>query len=151
MSGAREQFQITRATPELISLLIARVISFLEGQKVESRVARHTGLILDELLTNLAMHGDGADRAATVSITIESDRVSGEIVDSGDPFDPRLARDPSLDLDADARPIGGLGLYLVRKLSCTLEYARLSGENRTTFAINRGNSSGEGSQADGNS
>jgi anti-sigma regulatory factor (Ser/Thr protein kinase) len=138
MSGPQAQFQITRAAPEFISDLIERVMSFLEKQNVEPRVRHHTALVLDEFLTNLATHGGCPDLPATISIFVGSDRVSGEIVDSGREFDPRLAPDPSLDLDADARPIGGLGLYLVRKLSCTLEYVRLNGENQTSFAINRG-------------
>lgn len=151
MSGPQAQFDVPRAIPECISNVMERVLSFLAEQKVEPRTVHHTALILDELLTNLAMHGDCADRAASISIEVGPATVTGEIVDSGRPFDPRLVPDPSLDPDVDARPIGGLGLYLVRKLSCSLEYARLNGENRTRFAINRDNPLREGSQADGNS
>jgi anti-sigma regulatory factor (Ser/Thr protein kinase) len=69
---------------------------------------------------------------------VEPDKVIGEIVDGGPPFDPGLAPDPAFDLALDDRPIGGLGLYLVRKLSSTLEYTRRNDENHTSFAISRG-------------
>jgi serine/threonine-protein kinase RsbW len=75
---------------------------------------------------------------------VTPDKVTGEIVDKGPPFDPRLAPDPSVDVAADDRPIGGLGLYLVRKLSCSLEYARRNDENCMTFAIGRSNATGQG-------
>jgi len=127
----------TLATPEAISDLIDQVMAFLSEQGVETRVTHHTGLVLDEMLTNLATHGKCPDRPAKIVVVVGPQKVTGEIVDSGLPFDPRLAPEPSLDLTADQRPIGGLGLYLVRKLSCTLEYARRNDQNCTTFAINR--------------
>lgn len=135
------------ATEEGISELTDRVLAFLEEQGVEARPTHHTALVLNEVLTNLGTHGDCRDRPARVAIAVEPDKVTGEIVDRGPPFDPRLAPAPSLDLAADDRPIGGLGLHLVRKLSCALEYARRNDENCTFFAINRGNALNNGASA----
>lgn len=126
------------ATEAGISELTDRALAFLEEQGVEARPAHHTALVLNEVLTNLGTHGDCRDRTARITITVEPDQVTGEIVDRGPPFDPRLAPAPALDLAADDRPIGGLGLYLVRKLSCALEYERRDGENCTFFAVKRG-------------
>jgi serine/threonine-protein kinase RsbW len=140
MTVVTTRFETTAlATPEGISDLTDRVLAFLEEQGVEARPTHHTALVLNEVLTNLGTHGDCRDRPARVAIAVEPDRVTGEIVDRGPAFDPRLAPAPSLDLGADDRPIGGLGLYLVRKLSCALEYARRDGENCTIFAVKRGN------------
>ena len=120
-----------------IAALTDQVIEFLEQHAVDARAVHHTGLVLSEVLTNLATHGGCSDRAAKIAVTIGPDRVTGEIVDSGPPFDPRLAPEPSLDVSLDERPIGGLGLFLVRKLTCTLEYARRNDENCMIFAIRR--------------
>jgi serine/threonine-protein kinase RsbW len=141
----------TLATPEAISDLTEQVMAFLGGQGVEVRATHHAALVLDEILTNLGTHGGSPDRPARISIAVEPDKVVGAIVDTGAPFDPRFAPEPSLDLGADDRSIGGLGLYLVRKLSCTLEYARRDGENCTTFAISRGSAPSGGSENNGNS
>lgn len=127
----------TLATPEAISDLIDHAMAFLSEQGVETRVTHHTGLVLDEMLTNLAMHGKCPDRPAKIALVVGPEKVTGEIVDSGPPFDPRHAPEPSLDLTVDKRPIGGLGLYLVRKLSCALEYERRNDQNCTMFAISR--------------
>jgi anti-sigma regulatory factor (Ser/Thr protein kinase) len=145
MTSLEARFETsTLATPEAISGLTEQVMAFLNAQGVEVRATHHAALVLDEILTNLGTHGDSADRPARVSIVVEPDKVVGAIIDSGVPFDPRLAPDPSLDLRADDRSIGGLGLYLVRKLSCTLEYARRDDQNCTTFAISRGSASTDG-------
>lgn len=139
MTGLEPRFErSTLATPEAISGLTDEVMAFLDEQGVELRAAHHTALVLNEVLTNLATHGDCPDRPARVAVIVQSDRVTGEIVDKGPPFDPRLAPEPTLDVAAADRPIGGLGLFLVRKLSCSLEYARRNDENCMTFAISRG-------------
>ena len=139
MTALTTRFETTAlATEQGISDLTDRVLAFLEEQGVEARPTHHTALVLNEVLTNLGTHGGCQDRPARVVIAVEPDKVTGEIVDRGPPFDPRLAPAPALDLAADDRPIGGLGLYLVRKLSCALEYARRNDENCTIFAVKRG-------------
>ena len=124
-------------TPDVIAAVTDQVMAFLEQQGVDARAAHHTGLVLSEILTNLATHGACRDRPAKIAVTIGPDKVTGEIVDSGPPFDPRLAPEPSLDVSLDERPIGGLGLFLVRKLTSSLEYARRNDENCMIFAIRR--------------
>ena len=132
------RFEISMlATPEAISALTENVMAFLSEQGVGTRTTHHVALVLDEVLTNLGTHGNCRDQPAKIAIVVEPDKVTGKVIDTGPPFDPRDAPDPSLDLSADDRPIGGLGLYLVRKLSCALEYTRQNDENCTTFAIRR--------------
>jgi anti-sigma regulatory factor (Ser/Thr protein kinase) len=63
--------------------------------------------------------------------------VTGEIIDSGSPFDPREAPEPDLDSNTTERRVGGLGLFLVRRFASALEYAQRNGENYTTFAVPR--------------
>jgi anti-sigma regulatory factor (Ser/Thr protein kinase) len=139
MTGPGARFERnTLATAEAISDLTDQVMGFLGEQGVEIRAAHHTALVLNEVLTNLATHGHCPDRPARIAVTVEPGQVTGEIVDKGPPFDPRLTPDPALDEAAADRPIGGLGLYLVRKLSSSLEYARRNDENCMTFAIRRG-------------
>lgn len=139
MTGVEARFEkSTLPRPEAISALTDEVMAFLDEQGVEVRAAHHTALVLSEVLTNLATHGDCPDCPARIALTVEPGRVIGEIVDQGPPFDPRLVPDPVLDAAVTERPIGGLGLYLVRKLSCSLEYARRNNENCMTFAISRG-------------
>jgi anti-sigma regulatory factor (Ser/Thr protein kinase) len=125
------------ATPEGISELTDKVMAFLEEQGVETRPTHHVALVLDEVLTNLGSHGNCRDQPAKIAVIVEPDKVIGEVIDTGPPFDPRNTPDPSLDLAAADRPVGGLGLYLVRKLSSALEYTRRNDENCTKFAISR--------------
>jgi serine/threonine-protein kinase RsbW len=147
MSQPADRFAAsTLALPEAISELTDKVMAFLDGRGVEQRATHHTALVLSEILTNLWAHGDCRDRPARIAVSVEPDKVRGEIIDAGPPFDPTLAPEPSLEAAASDRPIGGLGLHLVRKLSCALEYARRNEENCTRFAISR---SASGPASDG--
>ena len=143
MRGAIRFEASTLPTPEAIAALIDRVIAFLDQHGVDARAAHHTALVLSEVLTNLATHGDCCDRPAKIAISAEPDKVTGEIIDSGPPFDPRLTPEPSFDVGIAERPIGGLGLFLVRKLCSSLEYARRNGENCMIFAISREGNRGD--------
>ena len=144
MTGGQARFEASiLATPQAIADLTEKVIAFLDARGVEHRPTHHTALILEEILTNLGMHGDCLEDPARIVVTVEPGQVTGEIVDVGPPFDPRLAPDPPLDAAPHDRPIGGLGLYLVRKLSCSLEYTRHSNENCLVFAVSRGGVSAE--------
>lgn len=125
------------AKPEAMSDLTDRVMTFLSEQGVDTRATHHVALVFEEILGNLATHGNCPDMPANVAVTISPDKVIGEVTDAGPPFDPRLAPDPHLGEPISDRPIGGLGLYLVRQLSSGLEYARRDGENYLRFAVSR--------------
>lgn len=130
-------------TPEAISDLTKEITTFLEKQSAGSAAAFNTALIVEELLVNLSMHGKGHDRPAQITLIVEPDIVKGEIVDEGAPFDPRKVPNPPPTGPIGQRPIGGLGLHLVRQLTCALDYKRADGMNRTAFSVPRGRPPGD--------
>jgi anti-sigma regulatory factor (Ser/Thr protein kinase) len=121
--------------PAAISALAERASAFMKDRGVDERAVHHVALVLDELLTNVAIHS-GASGLASVRLTIVPERVSAEVLDDGAIFDPRLGRNAGISADLDG-PVGGLGLALVHKLADTLEYGRVGDRNRTTFTICR--------------
>ena len=56
-------------------------------------------------------------------------KVIFEIRDSGIPFDPRLIHDPDTESDMDSRKIGGLGIYLMKKMVDEINYKREGDKN----------------------
>lgn len=120
-----------------ISDFTEQASDFLAENGVDSRAVHHVALVLDEMLINLAMHGGLADRTVSVRLSIEPAAVQGEIVDGGKPFDPRATADPDVTAKMADRPVGGLGLFLVRKLTSSLDYVRRDGRNFTIFAVPR--------------
>jgi serine/threonine-protein kinase RsbW len=120
-----------------ISGFAEQTSDFLEREGVDARTVYHVCLVLDELLTNLISHGDGLNQTAVVRIRIKPKCVQGQIIDNAPPFDPRSGPDPDIAASINERPIGGLGLYLTRKLTSTIDYVRHDGRNHTTFLVLR--------------
>jgi serine/threonine-protein kinase RsbW len=122
---------------EAIGRLTDEVSVFLRGTGVDARAVHHVALVIDEILTNVATHGGSPDVPATVALDVQPDRISGEIGDTGKPFDPRTAPAPDIGAPLEERKIGGLGLHLVRQLTSALEYRSDGKRNWTTFCIPR--------------
>jgi sigma-B regulation protein RsbU (phosphoserine phosphatase) len=55
------------------------------------------------------------------------------IIDQGKAFDPTLKGEADTTLNAEERPIGGLGIYLVRQLMDSINYERVDGHNVLTL------------------
>lgn len=122
---------------DAISALTERVAAFLADSGVDARAAHHVALVLDELLTNVAVHSGAIEAAVSVRLTISPERVNAEVVDGGTMFDPRVERNPDVSASLEERPVGGLGLLLVQQVTENLAYERAEERNRTTFSICR--------------
>jgi anti-sigma regulatory factor (Ser/Thr protein kinase) len=104
------------------------------------RVAQKFDLMLDELLTNVVRHGVSGVPEPVVEVTLCA-HGSGEparltICDNGPPFDPLTqAAAPDLEALLEDRPIGGLGVHLVRTMADDLRYRRIDGRNELTVWV----------------
>ena len=92
-------------------------------------------LAIEELVTNCIKYG--YDDSAEHIIEIELKLLAGELVlavtDDGHPFNPIESPEPDTNLPAEDRPIGGLGIHLLRKMSDHMDYVRTDGRNRLTL------------------
>ena len=116
---------------------LARLIEeFGAHNKVPEAAIVQVNLALDELLTNTISYGfdDAASHhRLTASLRFGAGVLTAELVDDGKPFDPFKCADPNLSEPIGSRTIGGLGVFLVRKLMDEVDYRRVNGENRVTL------------------
>jgi anti-sigma regulatory factor (Ser/Thr protein kinase) len=122
---------------DAISALTEQAAKFLADSGVDTRAVHHVALVLDELLTNVATYGGTIEPPVSIRLTISPDRVTAEVVDGGMMFDPRDDRNLEVPASVEERPIGGLGLLLVRRVTESLAYERVGDRNRTIFSICR--------------
>lgn len=89
-------------------------------------------LVLEEIMMNVISYGSDGAAIPHVRLHLAQDgaALSMEIADDGIAFDPLQAPAPDLDADIDDRPIGGLGVFLVRELMDSVTYRREAGWNR---------------------
>jgi serine/threonine-protein kinase RsbW len=95
------------------------------------REIHQVNVVLEELVTNVIVHGLGVGGPGWVRLRIarQGDYLALELRDNAPPFDPFQASLPQLDADIEARTIGGLGVHLVRTLVDECGYARSGGQN----------------------
>ena len=88
-------------------------------------------LALDEILTNVISYAydDAGEHEILVHVSLDGFDLRIQVEDDGRPFDPLTVPPPDTDLPLEERPIGGLGVHLVRRVSDGLEYRRESDRN----------------------
>lgn len=104
----------------------------LEARDASFKFVYRSRLILEELLTNTIKYGYDDDEIHVIDVTLRlSTPATMRIEDDGHPFDP-TKQAPEVDLEAsiEERPIGGLGLFMVRQETASMHYQRLDNRNR---------------------
>jgi anti-sigma regulatory factor (Ser/Thr protein kinase) len=115
---------------------IAMIIEhFCADRNLGDGIAHPINLALDELLTNTISYGydDGARHTIRIVLVASEDRVTMTIRDDARPFNPIEVADPDLDAGLDDRPIGGLGIHIVRTMMDEMTYRHVDGQNELTL------------------
>jgi serine/threonine-protein kinase RsbW len=85
-------------------------------------------LAADEAASNIIEHAYEGVSNAKLDITcdMQGDTLVITMHDTGKPFDPSKVKQPNLKADLSDRQIGGLGVYLMRKLMDEVSYTTKS-------------------------
>ncbi len=97
-------------------------------------------LALEEAVTNVIMYAypdNGVSATFFVDFNIDEKSIATwRIVDTGKPFDPTAKEDADLTLGVEERPIGGLGIFMVKQIMDEVLYNREEGQNILIMKIN---------------
>jgi len=117
--------------------LFAFVEQSLAGLNTPAAERGKLMMALDEALTNVVLYAYPAEQRGTVGIRLDrkDNTITAEVVDHGKPFDPTAHPAPDITLPIEQRPIGGLGIHLMRNLVTSLRYYRQKGENHLVLTI----------------
>ncbi|MEN9678715.1 MAG: anti-sigma regulatory factor [Verrucomicrobiota bacterium] len=92
-------------------------------------------LAIEELLTNCIKYGydDAAEHTIAIELQLFEKELKITVIDDGHLFNPLEVAPPDISLPLDERPVGGLGLLLLRKMSDRMEYCRSQDKNWVTL------------------
>ena len=132
------------AAPRTITLAsaiseLSRLMTAVDGLCGEAGAASPDvtalNLALEELVTNVITHGYGGDPGHSLTVTLEAagDRIRAVVADDAPAYNPLARPEVDTGLPLDRRPVGGLGVHLVRKLMDVCIYEHRDGRN--FFAI----------------
>ncbi len=124
------------ATPENVDRAIEFVDEILEEYGCKRSVQMEIEVAVDELFSNIAHYAyDTKTGNATVQVDVTEDPLTVEItfVDSGKPYDPLAKADPDTTQSIEERPIGGMGILIVKKSMDAVDYEYKDGKNILTI------------------
>ena len=120
------------AAVENIEVVTDFVNEELEKLDCPLKARRQIDVAIDELFGNIARYAYSPDVGkATVRFSVEENplEVTITFIDNGIPFNPLEKSNPDTHLSAEERPIGGLGIFLVKKSMDLVEYEYKNGQN----------------------
>ena len=121
-----------------VTKLSAFVKEFFQRLQLDKKIASGMRLALEEAVVNVIDYAypDGEDGTVSVQADTNGEVVRFTLVDTGVPFDPTAMLEPDTTLDAQNRPIGGLGILLSRRLMDSISYTRRNGQNVLSLTKN---------------
>ena len=118
-------FQCTQNGIASASAFLDEVLSSVDPAKLSP-----LHIVLDEACSNIVNHSD----ASSFEIEI-APRDGGAVLtfaDDGKPYNPLAHEDPDTSAPAEKRPIGGLGIMIIKKLASAVSYRRANNHNFLT-------------------
>ena len=134
------------ATPRLtlvndlrqVSLLTGFVDRVREEYNLAPALAARINLALEEAVCNVIHYAypEGTAGKMDLEAVREGNRLRFTLTDRGKAFDPTAAPEADLSSSVEDRPVGGLGIHLVRSIMDSIRYERRDGKNVLTLIIN---------------
>ena len=107
------------------------VQSVTEELQLDKALSKRIKLAVEEVVVNIMDYAYVADTKGQVKVEAMANdkRLRFILTDSGRAFDPTSVSRADTTLTVEDRPIGGLGILLVRNLMDTINYERIDGQN----------------------
>ena len=124
---------------EELARIAAAVENLAEQENWPPDFLFKVNLVLEEFGINIMNYGyDDGLHDFQIKLTSETDTVTIEFIDDGKPFNP-LEDNPEADTETnvDDRPIGGLGLFLIKEMTEDFSYRREESRNHSTMVMRK--------------
>jgi serine/threonine-protein kinase RsbW len=123
-------------THDAIAPAAAEAEAWLEAHDPSPKAMYLVPLAIEEIVTNCINYGydDAGEHTIEITLTVADHTLTLTVVDDGHEFDPLARPAPNLTLAVEERPIGGLGIHLLRNLTDAMSYERRDGLNRLTLS-----------------
>lgn len=116
-----------------LSDFVANIASELD---IEDKERLKLNLALEEAIVNVILYAyTPSDKGKDICMKVNADEKSiiFRLEDEGIAFDPTSSAMPDIALSAKDRPIGGLGIHLIREIMSQVKYERRGNKNVLTM------------------
>ncbi len=117
---------------ENVRTLTDFVESSLEPLHPSPKALMQIGVAIDELFSNVVRYSGSSNMKLILNVNADVLTAKLTFIDDGVEYDPLKKTDPDVSLSAEDREIGGLGIFLVKKIMDGVEYKRDGQKNILT-------------------
>lgn len=106
-----------------------------DEENIAPAISESVNLALEEAVVNVINYAypKGVEGTIVLESNVTPEEWKFRLVDSGESFDPTKADDVDVTLDIEDRPVGGLGIFLVKQIMDNISYERNGNENILTM------------------
>jgi anti-sigma regulatory factor (Ser/Thr protein kinase) len=123
--NTRASFVVKNNLAEL-ERLMGGVSAWCQRNSISSETAYEVNLVVDEVVSNIIRHGyqDDKEHSIQFDVALEDGELVMRVADDGIHFNPLIIPAPDTSRPMEERHPGGLGIYLVKKLTHDIQYRR---------------------------
>ena len=116
---------------EQVSGLPAFVEDAVKASKLAPEMADSLNLALEEAVVNVINYAypEGTTGDVIIDAAVTESAITFTIIDGGKPFDPTASAEVDINAGVEDRPVGGLGIHLVRQIMDEVRYERRGEKN----------------------
>lgn len=132
-----ENERSTATIPDIAS--ISTISDFFDRCIEDFAIPMRTGyslkVVADEIYSNIVHYSDA--KAAEILFRNDAEKIILVFEDDGNPYNPLEAEEPDITAGIEDRKIGGLGLFMVRKMAESVVYEYTAGKNQMTVILSK--------------
>ena len=127
------------ANLDILPAIVGFVSEHATAMGVHPKRVMHLELAVEEAAVNICSYAyEIPPGEVTIRISRETEVVRIELVDAGVPFDPLAADAPDIRSELENREVGGLGIFLIRRMLDEVHYSRSGDRNILSLAVRYG-------------
>jgi anti-sigma regulatory factor (Ser/Thr protein kinase) len=127
------------ATEGSLETVMEFIAQELRANGFTAKAVTQTLIAAEEIFVNIVRYAYAEGGKAEIMFSMENESAVIAFADSGKPYNPLEKAPPDIALSADERPVGGLGIFLTRRLTDGMEYERAGGRNILRIKKNQDN------------
>ena len=120
---------IIDAKIENLDMVLEFICAELEECECSMKMQTQIAIAVEEVFVNIAHYAYNPEVGGVVIRVSVEDEVTIEFEDKGSPYNPLEKTDPDITAGAEEREIGGLGIFMVKKIMDAVEYRHEDNRN----------------------
>lgn len=112
------------------------VLSFIHGvvnKKIDNKIIMKLDVVIEEIFVNICHYAYEEPGFADIEVSLNKNKLSITFMDEGIPFDPLKKEEPDVSLSSEDRKVGGLGIFMVKKMMDKVSYKYENNKNILTI------------------